>query len=285
MVSEQDRIDRIQNYLLDRMSDEDRTVFEKELATDTDLFQQYQDLSLLAYSIQKSEVTAFRASLEEAEKQFTRHPLVVKKESELEEDLGQVEQELLSRGIRIGDPSKSANGFKTHILGVFKNLACRFTATKKYIVQHPYATRMAISFAVAASLALAIILPYNAKLASDGFNYAPNQLERSTFRGDSSDKLENAIGSYNEEDYKSAFSYLEEAKKDLEFTLSQLDDNDSNVLILQSLINELYQVEWYRALVFMKTKNVREAKKTLRAISKSESPFASDARQALENAY
>ena len=97
--------------------------------------------------------------------------------------------------------------------------------------------------------------------------------------------LEKAINSYNNGDYGQAFSYLEEAKNGIESTLAKLGDDDSDVIAKQGLNNELYYIEWYRALVLMKDKKVKEAKRALRAISESNSPFANEALDILDNVY
>ena len=165
------------------------------------------------------------------------------------------------------------------------NVSAQSSGGNTTIFSLSYASRIAISFAVAASLALAIILPYNHSAGVSGYNYSPSYIELSIFRGASSDMVEKAINSYNNGDYDQAFSYLEEAKNGIESTLEQLGDDDSDVIAKQGLNNELYQIEWYRALVLMKDKKVKKAKRALRAISESNSPFANEALDILDNVY
>ena len=296
MNTEIDKYERIQDYLLGRMSDEERVAFERELASNDTLRQQCEDLSLLARSIKKAnQEVDLRKALTETEQEIAKASDASLINPALETELDQVERELRMMGVTIEEPKRSrVQGIRERIARFFSTLAQWFipsgnvsaqSSRKTVVFSLPYASRMAISFAVAASLALAIILPYNHSTGMSGYNYAPSYIELSSFRGSSSDMLEKAINSYNNGDYVQAFSYLEEAKNGIESTLEQLGDDDSDVIVKQSLYNERYQIEWYRALVLMKDKKVKEAKRTLRAISESGSPYAHEASYVLDRVY
>lgn len=297
MNAEIEQYERIQEYLRGRMSDEDRVAFERDLATDDALRQQYEDLSLLARSIKKANQEAdLRMALEETERQITEAPDASFNSAVLETELEQVERELRMMGVPVDEHERSsAQGIRDRIAHFFNALVQWFIPSGDVSAQSSegntvvfslsYASRMAISFAVAASLTLAIILPYNHSVGMSGYNYAPSYIELSSYRGNSSDMLEKAINSYNNGDYGQAISYLDEVKNGIESTLAQLGDDDSGVIAKQGLNNELYQIEWYRALVFMKDKKVKEAKRALRAISESNSPFANEALDILDNVY
>lgn len=297
MNTEIDKYERIQEYLRGKMSDEERVAFERDLATDDTLRQQCEDLSLLARSIKKAnQEVDLRKALAETEQQIAKAPDASLINPALDTELDQVERELRMMGVSVQKPKKrSVQGISERMARFFSTLAQWFIPSGNVSAQSsegntvvfslPYASRMAISLAVAASLALAIILPYNHSAVMSGFNYAPSYIELSSFRGGSSDLLEKAIDSYNNGDYDQAFSYLEEAKNGLESTLVQLGDEDSDVIAKQGLNNELYQIEWYRALVLMKDKKVKKAKRALRSISESNSPFANEALDILDNVY
>lgn len=297
MNTEIEQYERIQEYLRGRMSDEDRVAFERDLATDDALRQQYEDLSLLAHSIKKAnQEVDLRMALEETERQITEAPDASLNNPALETELEQAERELRMMGVPVEEPNRSSvKGIRERIARFFSALVQWFVPSGNASAQSSdgntivfslsYASRMAISFAVAASLTLAIVLPYNHSVGMSGYYYAPSYIEYPTFRGNSSDMLEKAINSYNNGNYGQAFSYLEEAKNSIESSLSQLDDSDSNIVIIQELTSELYQIEWYRALALMKEKKVLDAKRALRAISESKSPFANEASKVLENIY
>lgn len=297
MNAEIEQYERIQEYLRGRMSEEDRVAFERDLATDDALRQQYEDLSLLAHSIKKAnQEVDLRMALEETERQITEAPDASLNNPALETELEQAERELRMMGVPVEEPNRSSvKGIRERIARFFSALVQWFVPSGNASAQSSdgntivfslsYASRMAISFAVAASLTLAIVLPYNHSVGMSGYNYAPSYIEFPTLRGNSSDMLEKAINSYNNGNYGQAFSYLEEAKNSIESSLSQLDDSDSNIVIIQELTSELYQIEWYRALALMKEKKVLDAKRALRAISESKSPFANEASKVLENIY
>lgn len=292
-MAEIDQYERIQAYLRDRMSDEERSAFESDLASDSSLRKQYEELALLARSVKKAnQASDLKIALQKMGKQLADAPESAMSDKELKDELSEVERELTEMGVI--KPSVF-QVLKDRVKGVFRAIGQWFIPTGNMSFEPAsgntvtfslsYASRMAISFAVAASLALAIILPYNANMASSGYNYAPSRLELQTYRGSSSDMLEKAINSYNNGDYGQSNSYLEEAQKGLESVLSKLGDSDSDVIAKQELSSELYQVEWYRALSLMKGKKVKEAKRLLSIIVESDSPYASDALYVLESVY
>lgn len=297
MNTEIDKYERIQEYLRGNMSEEDRLAFERDLATDDTLRQQYEDLSLLACSIIKAnQEVDLRMALAETEQQIAEAPDASLNNPALKADLEQVERELKLMGVPVDEPKRSrVQGIREWISRFLNaltqwfipsgNVSAQSSEGNTTVFSLSYASRMAISFAVAASLALAIILPYNHSVGMSGYNYAPSYIELSSFRGSSSDMLQKAINSYNKGDYDQAFSYLEEAKNGIKSTLEQLGDDDSDVIAKQGLNNELYQIEWYRALVLMKEKHVKGAKRALKGISVSDSPYAKEAAEVLSSVY
>lgn len=275
MNNELNQYERVQNYLCGRMSDEDKAAFERDLAKDDSLRKEYDDLSLLARSII---IANKEADLRMALDDYESHICTNFRDSEdnLDEELAQVERELSM----INDKGRIID-----IRGGVAAASVPAAASMNPGRHHSYASRIAISFAVAASLLLGIVLPYNAKKASSGFNYAPSHIELPTFRGGASDKIEAAVKAYNSGKYGEALAYLEEVQNDIESGLGQLGDEDSDVIAIQGLTEELYQVEWYRAIALMKDKKVKKAKRVLRAISGSNSPYAKEALDILSNVY
>lgn len=297
MNTEIEQYERIQEYLRGRMSDEDRVAFERDLETDDALRQQYEDLSLLARSINKAnQEVDLRMALEETEQQIAKSPDASLNNPAIEMELDQVERELRMMGVPVDEPKRSrVLVFWGRIARFFRALAQWFVPSRNVSAQSSegntvvfslsYATRMVISFAVAASLTLAIILPYNYSVGMSGYNYAPSYIELPVLRGTTSDMIEQAISSYNKGDYCQSYSCLEEAQNSLESILSQLGDSDSDVIAKHELLSDLYQVEWYRALSLMKGKKVKEARRLLSIIVESDSPYASEALYVLESVY
>lgn len=294
-----EQYERIQEYLRGRMSDEDCVAFERDIATDDALRQQCEDLSLLAHSIKKAnQEVDLRMALDETEQQIAESPDMSLNNPALETELDQVERELRMMGIPVEEPIRSnVKGIRERIARFFNALAQWFipsgnvsaqsssSEVKTVVFSLSYASRMAISFAVAALFILAIILPYNHSVGMSGYNYAPSYIELSSFRSSSSEMIEKAIDSYNNGDFRQALSYLNEAKNDIESTLVGLGDEDSDVIAKQGLKDELYQIEWYHTISLMKSKKVKEAKRALREVAASDSPFAGNATYVLDNVY
>lgn len=298
MNAEIDKFERIQEYLRGNMSAEDRIAFERDLATDDALRKQYVDLSIFARAIQTAnQEVDLRMALEETEQQIAKAPdASLSNNPVLETELDQVERELRMMGVRVIEPNRSiAQGIRDRIDRFFcafvqwfmptRDISSHSSVRNTVVFNLSYTSRMAISFAVAASLTLAIMLPYNHSVCMSCYNHAPSYIELPVLRGTTSDMLEKATNSYNNGNYGQAYAYLEEAKNGIESTLAQLGEEDSDVIAKQGLFNELYQVEWYRALVLMKDKKVKKAKRALRAISASNSPFANEALDILDNVY
>lgn len=265
MMTEQEQYERIQEYILGRMPEEERAAFEKEMEADEDLRTRYKELSSLARAVRKANQEAdLRIVLKEAEKRSARSSESGWEWSYAAFSPADIERELEEMGVH-----ETGQG----------------AAAKVIQLPSDYVKRAAVAFAVAASLSLAIILPHNARMAVSGFDYAPSSLELQIFRGDTPDLLEKAASSYNAEDYASALSYLDEAAAGIDENLSQLGDDDSDIIARQSLAEDRSQVEWYRALTLMKGKKVHKAKRALRSIAASDSRYAGEAARVLKEVY
>lgn len=282
MNTEMNRYERIEAYIRNRMTDEERSVFEKELTSDEALRKEYEGSTLLARAIRKANQEAdLRISLEEAERSLDGTEI---DESALESELAQVERELME----IHQDKRDSQTKPVQAQKAPAQWFIRITSkTNMGESRTPVATssrvrRFAVAFAACATLALVIILPYNALKATAGYNYAPNELVQETFRGDS---LSDAIDAYNAGDYDAALASLDAAKERTEAILSRLGDSDTDLMVKAGQQAKLYDIDWYRALTLMKCKQVKEAKQTLRTIAESDSPHADEAAEILENVY
>lgn len=280
MNTEMNQYERIEAYLRNRMTAEDRSVFEKELAEDTALREQYEEVSLLARAIRKANQEAdLRIALEDTEKSLDSIKI---DESALESELAKVERELDSLGMH--QDRKASKTKPAQLAQWFIQMTSKTNMGGSRTPAAPAARvrQFAFAFAVCAALALAIILPYNALKATAGYNYAPAELVVETFRGDS---LSDAIDAYNAGDYDAARASLDAAKERTEAILSRLGDSDTDLMVKAGQQAKLYDIDWYRALTHMKCKHVKEAKQTLRTIAESDSPHADEAANILENVY
>lgn len=285
-MTEQEQYERIQEYILGRMPEEERAAFEKEMEADEALRARYKELSLLARAVRKANQEAdLRIALKETEKRSARSSESGREWSYAAFAPADIEREL--EGLDYPFIFGWGSGEKISIPAAgFVDSPSGNTAAAGRVIQQPhYLKRTVVAFAVAASLSLAIILPHNARMAASGFDYAPSSLELQIFRGDTPDLLEKAASSYNAEDYAAALLYLDEAAADIDENLSQLSDDDSDIIARQSLTEDRSQVEWYRALTLMKEKKVHKAKRALRSIAASDSRYAEEAARVLKEVY
>lgn len=305
MNTETEQYERIQDYLLGRMSDEERADFERDLSTDDVLRQQYEDLSLLARSIQKAnQEVDLRISLEETKQQFNQIADVSLNNPALEAELDQVERELKNMGVLVDETTRSAGlGIRERVSRFFGALVQWFIPSRNVsylsskgntvVFSLPYASRMAISFAVVTTLALGVFLPVSYhSMAVSGFAEAeeilnPDNLLLNTYRGDDviTDKLNSCYTEIQEGRYQEAFNSLTEVEGAIEEQLALLLGNDSAILRISELNRMKQETEWYRAVILMHEKKVGQAKKLLKQIAKSDSVYSEKAGKVLKEVY
>ena len=99
-MAEIDQYERIQDYLRDKMSDEERAAFESELSSDLSLHRQFEELALLARSVKKAnQASDLKIALQKMEKQLAEAPETSVSDKELEDELSEVERELTEMGV------------------------------------------------------------------------------------------------------------------------------------------------------------------------------------------
>ncbi len=292
-MEEIEQYERIQEYLRDRMSNEERAGFENDLTTDDSLRQRYEELALLARAVKKSNQAAeLKASLQKLETQLAESREMTTSASDLQDKLVEVERDLIEMGVVKPSLfqvfSKRAKRVIRAIGQWFTPSSATSTGSNNGITltfSFSYASRMAVSFAVAASLALAVFLPYNAKKGSLGSQIAPDNIAMQTLRGDSDGYLSDAVSLYNDGDFSGAESLFIKERNELRERISMISDDESNMLALEELNAELSQVEWYLALTYLKEKKPIKAKRLLKRIAQSDTPFASEASDLINTLY
>ena len=256
-MEEQIIFEEIRSYIQGKMTSEEAASFEEKLAKDENLRREYQNIREVGHAVTKvHSIEAIRASIEADEGKVTEPS------PSLESDLLNLEKELDLLDATEDKQKKSSK-----------------------VVQMNF-TRIAASLAVAASLAFAVIIPVNRyRLGTAGYNYAPSNLEGQQFRGDSDNLVEEAITSYNKGQYRDAETKLEQAIKELDESISQLGDSDTDIMNKLTLSSEKHEAEWYCALSYMKDRKINKAKKLLGSIANSDNPHSEEALRILENVY
>ena len=256
-MEEQIIFDEIRSYILGEMTTEEAAVFKEKLAKDENLRREYQNIREVGHAVAKyHSIEEIRASIKANAGKETNET------SDLEEDLRILQKEL-DQLDEIERTQKDSG----------RVIRMNFTS-------------IAALLAVAASLAFAVIIPVNRyRLGTAGYNYAPSTLEGQQFRGDSDNLVEEAITSYNKGQYRDAETKLEQAIKELDESISQLGENDTDIINIMAQTSEKYEAEWYCALSYMKDRKINKAKRLLKQIAKSESIYADDAKHILKDIY
>ena len=283
------RYDTIKSYILGNMTKEEQAAFEKDLKTDAALREEYELTKGIAEGVVEqamSEAVALEESI----------PTEADFASITDSQLKEVDAEL-----ELLDGKNGLQRLKQGFDNLLVNIKYWFSPTGQVewsnsgqpvpVLIGSFSNRMALSFAAALAVCLLVFVPGHYSAANAGYNYAIDHgsLSISTLRGedDVSDLLSKAVNEYNKNDGDliSAESNLDKAKMILEERISMLSEDVSDMAIKAATMQELYTVDWYKALVLMREKKVHKAKVLLRSISKSESPYSKEARRILKNIY
>ena len=83
-------------------------------------------------------------------------------------------------------------------------------------------------------------------------------------------------------DYDAAVSYLNEARKQIDNGLALPIVDEESEYEHEILLEKLYDVDWYEAIILMRQGKCRKAKEALRNIATSDSPYARNAKNILK---
>lgn len=239
--------ERIDNYLLGRMSEAEKTAFEQELATDADLKEEYECQKAIANAVQKVAMKDF----------LTQHAANRQEESNNVIDLssyfiqatGKI-REFFSSGQRVAWTLASVAAMVVAIVG-----SVNYTSTLHTMHGNGMLAYVELS----------------APVARDG-----NELDT---------MIEDAYDLIGEDDLDKAADAIEKAKATVAARLAQPVETEEDEYEHQVLQLKLYELEWYEAIVLMRQGKVIKAKKALNAISTSDSPYADAARNYLVNMF
>ena len=236
--------ERIDNYLLGRMSEAERAAFERELATDADLKEEYECQKAIANAVQKVAMNDF----------LTQHAAERQEESSNVVDLsayfkqakGKI-RDFFSSGQRVAWTLASVAAMVVAIVG-----SVNYTSTL-----HTMQGNGMLAYA-----------ELSAPVARDG-----NELDT---------MIEDAYDFIGEGELDKATDAIEKAKATVSERLSQPVETEKDEYEHQVLQQKLYDLEWYEAIVLMRQGKVIKAKKALDAIATSSSPYAEAARDELK---
>lgn len=287
MNTEIEQYERIQEYLRGRMSDEDRAAFERDLATDDSLREQYEDLRLLARSINKAnQEVDLRMALEEAEKQHAESSMAVQNEGAIDEELSRIEHELKMMGGSVEDPKPSVlQVLKDRINHAFKSVGQWFTMRGPWTVEIAgrntssvilsRVSGVAVRLVVVCSFALVCTigtLSYNAHSVGMGCQIA-NDLSKGA------DPITEMILNGDCPEAQGELSELIDYKKQQREGLSP--DSDQ----YQYYSSEIDEMEFLDAVCDLRRWKYFSAKSKLKAIASREGYYQSQAKDLLDKLF
>lgn len=239
--------ERIDNYLLGRMSEAERVAFERDMETDAELKEEYECQKVIANAVQKVAMKNF----------LTRHAAERQEESSNVVDLstyfkqatGKI-RDFFSSGQRVAWTLASVAAMVVAIVG-----SVNYTSTL-----HTMQGNGMLAYA-----------ELSAPVARDG-----NELNA---------MIEDVYDLIGEGELDKATEAIEKAKATVSERLDQPVETEEDEYKHQVLQLKLYDLEWYEAIVLMRKGKVLKAKKALKAISTSGSPYADAARNELNSIF
>ena len=250
--------ERIDNYLLGRMSEAERVAFERDLKTDAELKEEYECQKAIANAVQKVAMKDFLTQ-HAAERKIVERPAATNVDKSNANAI-----DLTSLFIRI---SNKVQGFFSSGQRVAWTLAS-IAATVIAIVGSVNYTSTLHTMQGNGMLAYAEL---SAPIARDG-----NELDI---------MIEEAYSLIGEGELNKAMDFIEKAKATVSKKLTQPVETEEDEYEHQVLQLKLYDLEWYEAIVLMRQGKVLKAKKVLNAISTSDSPYADAARDELNSIF
>ena len=239
--------ERIDNYLLGRMSEAERVAFEKDLATDADLKEEYECQKAVANAVQKVAIKDF-LTRHAAERQEERSN-VIDLSTYFKQATGKI-RDFFSSGQRVAWTLASVAAMVVAIVG-----SVNYTSTL-----HTMQSNGMLAYA-----------ELSAPVARDG-----NELDTMI------EKAYTLIGARN---FDTALDTIRSAKAMANEGLEAPVVTEEDEYEHQVLQQKLYDLEWYEAIVLMRQGKVIKAKKMLKSIALSSSPYAEVARDELKSIF
>ena len=239
--------ERIDNYLLGRMSEAERAAFERDLATNAELKEEYECQKAIANAVQKVAMKDFLT--QHAAEREEESSNVIDLSTYFKQATGKI-REFFSSGQRVAWTIASVAAMVVAIVG-----SLNYTSTL-----HSMQGNGMLAYAE-------LTVP----VSRDG-----NELDA---------MIEDVYDLIGEGELGKATDAIEKAKATVSERLSQPVETEEDEYEHQVLQLKLYDLEWYEAIVLMRQGKVIKAKKALNAISTSDSPYAEVARDELKSIF
>lgn len=239
--------ERIDNYLLGRMSEAERAAFERDLATNAELKEEYECQKAIANAVQKVAMKDFLT--QHAAEREEESSNVIDLSTYFKQATGKI-REFFSSGQRVAWTLASVAAMVVAIVG-----SVNYTSTL-----HTMQGNGMLAYAE-----LTVPVP------RDG-----NELDA---------LIEKAYTLIGVGELDQALDAIGNAKAMVNVVFEKPVVTEEGGYEHQVLQQKLYDLEWYEAIVLMRQGKVRKAKKALDAISTSNSPYAEAARNELNTIF
>lgn len=239
--------ERIDNYLLGRMSEAERAAFERDLETDAGLKEEYVCQKSVANAVQKVAMKDF-LNQHAAERQAESNN-VIDLSTYFKQATGKI-REFFSSGQRAAWTLASVAAMVVAIVG-----SVNYTSTL-----HTMQGNGMLAYAE----------------LSDPVARGGNELDTI---------IEDAYNLIGSDEFDKATDAIEKAKAMVLDSFAKPVVTEEDEYEHQVLQKKLYDLEWYEAIVLMNQGKVIKAKRALEAIANSYSPYADTARNELNNIF
>ena len=239
--------ERIDNYLLGRMSDEEKRLFESDLERDAELKEEFECQKQVANAVQKVAMRDFLAKHAEERQQETSYVL----------DLG----EIFSRMAE-----KVRNFFSSG-----QRVVWALASSAAMIVSVIGGVNYASTLTLMRNVGMVAYADLSIPMARDG-----NQLDA---------LIDQAYSQIGKNEWDAAMSTIAEARSLITDNLSTNATTEEEAYEQQILSQKNYDIDWYEAIILMKQGKIIKAKRSLEAIAASDSPYAETAQKELDNIF
>lgn len=235
--------ERIDNYLLRRMNEAERAAFERELATDAELKEEYECQKAVANAVQKVAMKDFLTQ-HAAERQAGSNN-VIDLSTYFKQATGKI-REFFSSGQRVAWTLASVAAMVVAIVGSVNYISTRHTMQNNGMLAYTELTVPA---------------------SRDG-----NELDA---------MIEEVYTLIGAAEFDQALDTIVAAKAMVYETLDEPVVSEEDEYEHQVLHQKLYDLDWYEAIVLMRQGKVIKAKRMLKSIASSSSPYANMAKTCL----
>lgn len=250
--------ERIDNYLLGRMSEAEKAAFERDLETDAELKEEYVCQKAIANAVQKVAMRDF-ITQHAAERQKAGLPVAA--------DLANTNENVIDLTSFFSRISEKVQGF----FSSGQRVALTFASVAAMLVAVIGGVNYTSTLSTMRNEGMIAYADLSAPIARDG-----NQIDI---------LIEQAYSQIGNSKWDDAMASIGKIRTLISDSLSDSATTEEEVYEQQILKSKEYELDWYEAIILMKQGKIRKAKRVLESISVSDSPYAENAKDELNKIF